>query len=116
MHAHYTTFTKACRAAGQFAIWIPPEQDPRGSRLRGLTQLECRLTALPEDLCLRHRKLTQPVCRLTAPPEDSYSLHRKLSGAFLACIKLRSRVPCKQLFFDVYDQYQFQDNEKAQFA
>ena len=41
--------------------------------------------------------------RLTAPPEESYSLHRKLSGAFLACMRLRSRVPCRRLFYDAYD-------------
>lgn len=45
--------------------------------------------------------------RLTAPPEDAYSLHRKLSGAFLACIKLRARVPCRRMFYDVYNSYAF---------
>ncbi|GBF99518.1 aarF domain-containing kinase [Raphidocelis subcapitata] len=43
--------------------------------------------------------------RLTAPPEESYSLHRKLSGAFLACMKLRARVPCRRLFYDAYDSH-----------
>lgn len=42
--------------------------------------------------------------RLTPPPDESYSLHRKLSGAFLACIKLRARVPCRRLFYDMYDR------------
>lgn len=46
--------------------------------------------------------------RLTAPPEEAYSLHRKLSGAFLACIKLRAKVPCRQLFLDAYDDYKLQ--------
>ncbi|CAH9146167.1 unnamed protein product [Cuscuta epithymum] len=44
--------------------------------------------------------------RLTPPPEEAYSLHRKLSGAFLACIKLGSVVPCREVLFDVYDNYQ----------
>ena len=42
--------------------------------------------------------------RLTPPPDEAYSLHRKLSGAFLACIKLRARVPCRQLFYAMYDR------------
>ena len=43
--------------------------------------------------------------RLTSPPEESYSLHRKLSGAYLSCMKLKAKVPCKQLFHTLYDQY-----------
>lgn len=45
--------------------------------------------------------------RLTPPPDESYSLHRKLSGAFLACMKLRARVPCRQVFMDAYNRHQF---------
>lgn len=48
--------------------------------------------------------------RLTPPPDEAYSLHRKLSGAFLACIKLGAAVPCRQLLFDIYEDYHF-DNE-----
>lgn len=45
--------------------------------------------------------------RLTPPPDEAYSLHRKLSGAFLACIKLGAAVPCRQLLFNVYNNYHF---------
>ena len=51
--------------------------------------------------------------RLTAPPEEAYSLHRKLSGAYLACIKLRAKVPCRQLFYDSYNAYKFLENAPA---
>jgi aarF domain-containing kinase len=43
--------------------------------------------------------------RLKAPPTEIYSLHRKLSGAYLICIKLKSRVRAKKLFFDIYDKF-----------
>lgn len=49
--------------------------------------------------------------RLTPPPDEAYSLHRKLSGAFLACIKLGAAVPCRQLLFDVYEDYHFDDED-----
>nr|KAG5695949.1 hypothetical protein BaRGS_017530 [Batillaria attramentaria] len=45
--------------------------------------------------------------RLTPPPEETYSLHRKMSGAFLLCVKLGSRVECKDLFDDIWDNYKF---------
>lgn len=43
--------------------------------------------------------------RLTPPPDESYSLHRKLSGAFLACIKLGAKVPCRQVFYEAYERH-----------
>eukprot|EP00850_Spirogloea_muscicola_P002040 SM000007S21000 [mRNA] locus=s7:1479908:1482745:- [translate_table: standard] len=45
--------------------------------------------------------------RLTPPPEAAYSLHRKLSGCFLACIKLRARLPCRAMFLDIFDNHKF---------
>jgi aarF domain-containing kinase len=40
-----------------------------------------------------------------------YSLHRKLSGAFLACIKIGAVVPCREILFQVYEQYNFSDDD-----
>lgn len=56
------------------------------------------------DLTRRVRELGRVMIRerLTPPPQDAYSLHRRLSGAYLACIRLRAMVPCRQLFFDQY--------------
>ncbi|EEC70518.1 hypothetical protein OsI_01623 [Oryza sativa Indica Group] len=48
--------------------------------------------------------------RLTPPPDEVYSLHRKLSGAFLACIKIGAVVPCREMLFKVYEQYNFSDD------
>jgi aarF domain-containing kinase len=45
--------------------------------------------------------------RLTPPPAEAYSLHRKLSGSFLACMRLRSRVPARRLLLDVFEKYEF---------
>lgn len=45
--------------------------------------------------------------RLTPPPEESYSLHRKLSGAYLACMKLRARVPARRLFYEALEAHAF---------
>ena len=51
--------------------------------------------------------------RLTPPPDESYSLHRKLSGAFLACIKLRARVPCRELFYQAYHRHRDQEGQRG---
>jgi aarF domain-containing kinase len=43
--------------------------------------------------------------RLTPPPEEAYSLHRRLAGAFLACIRLRARVPARAIFMAAYERH-----------
>ncbi|OEL31388.1 Protein ABC transporter 1, mitochondrial [Dichanthelium oligosanthes] len=48
--------------------------------------------------------------RLSPPPDEVYSLHRKLSGAFLSCIKIGAVVPCREMLFQVYEQYDFSDD------
>ncbi|KAJ7537100.1 hypothetical protein O6H91_12G097200 [Diphasiastrum complanatum] len=50
--------------------------------------------------------------RLTPPPEEVYSLHRKLSGTFLACIKLRAVVHCREMLLEVYKNYKFADKDE----
>lgn len=51
--------------------------------------------------------------RLTPPPDEAYSLHRKLSGAFLACIKLGSVVPCRDLLLQVHESYHFGEEDSG---
>ena len=43
--------------------------------------------------------------RLQPPPKETYALHRKLSGAFLACIKLKSKIPAHDMLAEVWDTY-----------
>ncbi len=50
---------------------------------------------------------------LAPPPPDSYSLHRVLSGAFLACIKLRARVPAHALLQEAYAEHSRQVRERG---
>lgn len=45
--------------------------------------------------------------RLCPPPEEIYSLHRKLSGVFLLCSKLKSQINARNVFLELYDNYQF---------
>ncbi|KAG2693144.1 hypothetical protein I3843_08G079900 [Carya illinoinensis] len=49
--------------------------------------------------------------RQTPPRDEVYSLHRKLSGAFLACMKLGAVVPCREVLLQVYDHYQFGEED-----
>ncbi|KAL5717191.1 hypothetical protein ACHQM5_010246 [Ranunculus cassubicifolius] len=79
-----------------------PFSNPGGFDFR-LTNITKSISSLGSTM-LKHR--------LTPPPDEVYSLHRKLSGAFLACIKLGAVVPCRDVLLQVYEQYQFGEEEK----
>ena len=43
--------------------------------------------------------------RLTPPPKEIYSLHRKIVGAYMMCIKLRAKVPARDMFIEIYNNW-----------
>lgn len=45
--------------------------------------------------------------RLAPPPDEIYSLHRKLSGAFLLCIRMGARIPCRDLLEHTFNTHEF---------
>jgi aarF domain-containing kinase len=51
--------------------------------------------------------------RLTPPPSEAYSLHRKLAGAFLLCIKLKARIPCRDILEATYSEFKKASEEGA---
>lgn len=50
--------------------------------------------------------------RLTSPPTEIYSLHRRLSGAYLMCIKLKSKVRSYDLFHKIVKEFELMNNAK----
>ncbi|KAL7124810.1 hypothetical protein ABFS83_14G074000 [Erythranthe nasuta] len=85
-----------------FVVGLPFSK--RGGYDFGSTNITQSISNLGATM-LRHR--------LTPPPEEAYSLHRKLSGAFLACIKLRAVVPCREILLQVSENYQFAQEASA---
>uniref|UniRef100_T1HC24 ABC1 atypical kinase-like domain-containing protein n=1 Tax=Rhodnius prolixus TaxID=13249 RepID=T1HC24_RHOPR len=65
-----------------------------------------------QDTTRRVTKLVPTILheRLCPPPEEIYSLHRKLSGVFLLCAKLAVKMPCRDLFMNIYNNYVFDQN------
>jgi len=43
--------------------------------------------------------------RLTPPPKEIYSLHRKIVGAYMMCMKLKSRVPAREIFIETHTNW-----------
>jgi len=42
--------------------------------------------------------------RLKPPPPEVYSLHRKLSGAYLMNMRLKSKIPTRDVFMEIYEK------------
>ncbi|KAJ8403767.1 hypothetical protein AAFF_G00346350 [Aldrovandia affinis] len=100
--------TKAFQDAHVEAVMILGEAfaspDPFDFSTQNTTQ---RIQSLV-PVMLRHR--------LTPPPEEIYSLHRKMAGSFLICSKLGARIPCRDMFRDIYSHYTHQRLERASTA
>uniref|UniRef100_A0A8B9PXN5 Coenzyme Q8B n=1 Tax=Apteryx owenii TaxID=8824 RepID=A0A8B9PXN5_APTOW len=89
--------TKAFEAAHVDAVMILGEAfSAAGPFDFGAQSTTRRIQALV-PVMLRHR--------LAPPPEESYSLHRKMAGSFLVCARLRARVPCRDMFEELYARY-----------
>ena len=41
-------------------------------------------------------------------------MHRKLSGAFLACMRIGARVPARTMLREMYEKYEFGEEEDAE--
>lgn len=50
--------------------------------------------------------------RLTSPPPEAYALHRRLSGAFLVAMKLKAKVPCRELLLEQLAKDSVEDESK----